>query len=319
MIYSLKKITPVILLFLATNSFGQSAKDLKVVDDYVKSVGSLDSMNMGTISNIITKNFPDNIYKARAIFDWIAYNISFDAKASRNGDNSIDFSDNILKSRKATSFGYAALYQDMCSAANIRCLTVDGYIKKSTDDINEKPDEFNHSWDVVQLGTSPSDWYYVDPTWGSGYTDKAEKIFTRSFNDAYFFADKYIFNQQHFPDNTSWQLGGTIKNVNEFFALPVVKSPAYEFGLTSFTPATGHIKIKAGKTVDFNIGVNNGPNITVVSLLMGDDKRRKSKQVNYSLNGGSISFSYKFDEEDSYPVTIVINGKEVLDYFVEVE
>ena len=50
----------------------------KIVDEYVKSLGSLDTLNMGTISYIVTKKFPDNLEKVRAIFDWIAYNISFD-------------------------------------------------------------------------------------------------------------------------------------------------------------------------------------------------------------------------------------------------
>jgi len=318
MIHSLKKITTIILLFLSTNSFAQS-KEFKMVDDYVKSLGSLDSMNMGTISTIVTKNFPDKLNKARAIFDWIANNINFDCKASRNGDHSIGNSDDIIKSHKATAFGYAALYQDMCSAADIRCLTVDGFAKKNVDDINEKPDEFNHSWDVVQLGATSTDWFYVDPTWGSGYTDKAVRVFTKAFNDAYFFSDRYIFNQQHFPDNMSWQLGGGAKNAKEFYALPIVKDAAYEFGLNGIIPMDGHIKIKAGKTEQFIIGINGGSGISVVSLLVGDDKKRISKQVNYSVNGNSISFSYKFDNEDSYPVTIVINGKEVLDYFVEIE
>ena len=315
--HPLKKIITVVLLLAATTSFAQS--EYKVVDDYVKSVGALDSMNMGTISSIVTKNFADNKYKARAIFDWIAFNISFDAKASRNGDNTVNLSDDIIKSRKATSFGYAALFQDMCSAASIRCLTVDGYIKKSTDDINQKPDEFNHSWDVVQLGQSSTEWFYVDPTWGSGYTDKTEKIFTKAFDGAYFFSDQATFNLQHFPNNMSWQLGPGSKNAKDFFSMPVVKNAAFDFGITGVTPATGNIKTKAGKPVAFNINATTTSVISVVSLLIGDGKKRQSKQVDYSISNGAINFNYKFEDEDSYPITIVINGKEVLDYLVEVD
>ena len=318
MINLFKKITTIILLFAATNSFAQS--EYKIVDDYVKDLGSLDSMNMATVSTIVTKNFPDNKLKARAIFDWIANNISFDSKASRNGDNSVNLSDDILKTRKATAFGYAALFQDMCSAVNIRCLTVDGYVKKTTDDINDKPDDFNHSWDVVQLGQSPTEWFYVDPTWGSGYTDKAVKIFTKAFNDSYFFSDPAIFNEQHFPDNMSWQLGGVgPKTAKDFFALPVVKDAAYQFGVTNFIPANGNVKTKAGKSLQFSMNVKSKEDITVVSLLIGDGKIRKSKQVDYSFIGNTFTFSYKFDDEDSFPVTVVINGKEVLDYFIDIE
>src|SRR5260221_13431464 len=102
---ALKKISIFLFLFISINSFAQSSKEYKLVDDYVKKLGSLDSMNMGTISSILTKNFSDKANKARAIFDWIAYNISYDCKAGRNNDNSKINSDDILKSRKATAFG----------------------------------------------------------------------------------------------------------------------------------------------------------------------------------------------------------------------
>jgi len=307
-----------LLIFISANSFAQSA-EYKAVDDYVKGLGSLDSMNMGTISAIVTKNFADNKLKARAIFDWVAFNINFDAKASRYGDNSVNISDDIIKLRKATSFGYAALFQDMCSAASIRCLTVDGFIKKSTDDINEKPDEFNHSWDVVQLGQSPTDWYYVDPTWGSGYTDKEEKKFTKAYNDAYFFSNPAIFNLQHFPDNTAWLLGSGAKTVKDFFAMPLVKNAVFDFGITNVSPITGNVKAKAGKSVLFSLTSNKTSEVSIVSVIIGDDKKAQPKQINYSIANGAINFSYKFDDADSYPIAILINGKEVLDYIIDIE
>jgi hypothetical protein len=317
---AIKKISiTALLIFIIVNSFAQSSTAYKLVDDYVKSVGSLDSMNMGTISSILTQNFPDKANKARAIFDWIANNVSFDCKAGRNDDNSKTNSDDILKSRKATSFGYAALFQDMCSVASIRCLTVDGFVKNNADDINNKPDEFNHSWDVVQLGQSPSEWYYVDPTWGSGYTDKDIKVYTKDFNDSYFFSNRTVFNQQHFPDNMAWQIGQGPKTLREFYSMPVVKTAASEFGITNTSPAEGHIKAKEGKPTQFNITADNTDSISVVSLVLGDDKKKKTKQVNYSINNGIITFSYKFDDSDSLPVAVLFNGKEVLDFYVEVE
>ena len=315
-----KSIFAIALSIITFNAFAQSSSnDYKQVDDYVKKLGSLDSMNMGTISIILTKNFPDKINKARAIFDWIAYNISYDCKGARNEDITKTNSDEVLKKRMATAFGYAALFQDMCSVASIRCLTVDGYARKTVDDINNIPEAFNHSWDVVQLGQSPEQWYYVDPTWGSGYTDKAVKVFTRSFNDAYFFSDRAIFNKQHFPDNLAWQLGVGSKGKKDFFASPVLSNAAYEFNITDFSPQSGYIKIKAGKSVDFTLYSNSKVPVSIVTLTIGDDKRKQTKQMNFKFADGAITFSYKFDDEDTYPISISINGKEVLAYSMEVE
>jgi transglutaminase/protease-like cytokinesis protein 3 len=308
------------LFFMATGATSaQAAKeDFKVVDDYVRSLGPLDTLNAGTISHIVTKKFPDPKDKVRAIFDWIANNIAFDLKAGRNNDNEKINTDLILKSRKANAAGYAALFQDMCSVVKIRCLTVDGYAKYNTEQINEKPDEFNHTWAVVQLGQSPDSWYYVDPAWGSGYTDEKMTRFTKAYNDDYFFADRAIFNNQHFPDNGAWQLGPGPKNISSFLSLPLLKAAAYEYRVSKFSPANGYIKAKLNSPVSFNLRLNTRLPIDIVALEIGEDKKKKIKTVDYTLSGGSIVFNYKFDVEDTYPVTVLVNNKPVLSYIAEV-
>jgi transglutaminase/protease-like cytokinesis protein 3 len=307
------------LVFLNGNLLAQeSSAQFKQVDEYVKSLGSLDTLNMGTISYIVTKKFPGAKDKARAIFDWIAYNIDFDCKAARSSGNEITGSENILKTRKAVASGYAALFQDMCSVVKIRCLTVDGYAKNKAEQINEKPDQFNHTWVVVQLGQSPESWYYVDPAWGSGFTDDKMVTYTRKFNDAFFFANKTIFNFQHFPDNQAWLLGPGTRSLKDFLATPLVKECAYEYNIGSFIPLNGAIKAKLNKPVQFAIKVNTNEKIEIVSLEIGAEKKRKLKTVDYTEAGGNISFSYKFSEEDTYPVHFLINNKVLLVYMVEV-
>lgn len=291
----------------------------KTVDEYVQSLGSLDTLNVGTISHILTKKFPESTDKVRAIFYWIANNIGIDLKMAKKGSNEKMASEVVLKTRKANANGYATLFQDMCSVAKIRCLTVDGYIKKSIEDINNVPDEFNHTWAVIQLGQSPDAWYYVDPEWASGSVDEKATVFTKKFDDRYFFANKTLFNLQHFPDNMAWQLGNSgPKSAKEFFAQPIVKKDAIEFGIGSYTPLNGFIKASIKKAVTFNFKVAANTKIDIVSLQIGTDKKSRTKTVDYSYNNGLVSFNYKFDEEDSYPVTVLINNKPVIGYFAEI-
>ena len=307
-----------LFLFINLQSSAQKRNaDFKVVDDYVKSLGSLDTLNVGTISYIVTKKFSDNQDKARAIFDWIAYNISFDLKNAKRNGNEKTNSDDVLKLRKANAAGYAALYQDMCSVVKIRCLTVDGYIKNNIEQINEKPDEFNHTWVVVQLGQSSESWFYVDPTMGSGYTDDKMTFFTKAYNDAYFFADKVIFNFQHYPNNTAWLLGPASKNISAFLSLPVVKNAAYEFNTTGFTPFNGKIKTKIKSPVQFSFKSSETSAVDIVAIAIGTDKKKKVKTVDHNLSGGMVKFSYIFEEEDTYPITILVNNKPLLSYLIE--
>ena len=315
-----KILLAALITIFGFSSYAQTnGRDFTAVDAYVKSLGSLENMSMGTINNVVSNKFTDKMDKARAIYYWIAHHISYDVKAARSNSMLKNSPTEVLQSRRAVGIGFASLFQDMCSSADIRCLTVDGFVKNNTEQINEKGAEINHSWAVVQLGTSPDEWYYVDPAWGSGYASADMKEFTQSYTDAYFFADKTNFNLQHFPDNEAWKLGTAPKNKKDFFELPLVNVAALEFDMKSFSPKDGYLKPKAGKAFYFSYTLGGKEEITKVELGTGERKKYKQTDVDFVFNGGSLSFSYKFTEEDSYPVTVFINGRELMTYYAEVE
>lgn len=316
----IKKICPVLFVLSGLNLSAQTnGRDFTAVDKYVKSLGALDSMSMGTINNVVSKKFSDKIDKARAIYYWIANNITYDVKAARANNTSKNSPTDVLLYRKAIGLGFASLFQDMCSSANIRCLTVDGFVKNNVDEIGEKGNDINHSWAVVQLGESPETWYYVDPALGSGYADAEMKTFTPAFTDAYFFTDKETFNMQHYPDNTAWKLGPGPKNKKDFYDLPVIKSAAIELGLKKILPNDGNLKVKVNKPVRFSFTLSNAAaEITKVEVGIGERKKYKTKQIEFSFNQGLLSFSYTFEEEDSYPLSIIVNGKQFALYQVDI-
>jgi len=297
----------------------KNGRDFTDIDAAAKKVGRLDSMTMGTITNLLTRNLEDKTDKARAIFTWITNNIAFDFKNARNGVTEKNASADVLLFRKATGAGYANLFQDMCSSAGIRCLTVNGFIKYGTEQIGDTKTEINHTWNVVQLGQSPDAWYYVDACMGSGYTDEAFKSFTKAFNPDYFFADLTIFNWEHYPDNTAWYLGPHVKGKNDFFDMPVVKPAAYSLGLKKITPDNGRLKIKVNKPVNFSYQVSLDAEVSKVAIVMGEGKKKKTKDIDFVLNGRTLSFNYKFEEEDNFPLTILVNGKEFMQYNAEIE
>ena len=288
------------------------------VDEFVAKLGPLNNFNVATIADTITRHFSDKEDKARAIFYWIANNIALDPKAIKQADQKKTLPEEVVQSRKSTSLGFSLLVQEMCSLANIRCLSVDGYVKNSTEDINEKPDEINHSWNVVQLGQSPEQWYYVDACKGSGYLDKKMAVYTKYFTSDYFFADKTLFNLDHYPDNSAWQLGAGPKSTKEFYALPVFFNAAHEYGLAKPKPITGYIKTLNTTAVSFSFPFN-GIDIAAVELVIGDARKmKKPEPMNFTTSGGTISFSYLFKTADTYPITVMVDGKPLIAYTVEV-
>lgn len=296
-----------------------SGKDFKDIDEYIKGLGTMEGMSAATIDNVVINHFDDKVDKLRAIYTWIALNINYDVKAARTNSTMKNTPADVLASRKAVGIGFASLFQDMCSSAGIRCLTVDGFVKYNTQEIGEKGTEINHSWDVVQLGQSPDTWYYVDPAFGSGHLEADMKSFTRSFSGAYFFTDKATFNLQHFPDNGAWKLGSGPKSKGEFYSLPLVRTAAIEYGIKKIEPDNGVLKVKLNKPVYFSYVLGNDKeSITSVALGMGEKKKYKVKDVEFTQSNGMLSFSYKFAEDGNFPLLILVNGKEFLAYAVEV-
>jgi len=316
-----KFLATIVFSLLLNFSYAQShATNYNEIDAAVTKLGSLDSFNVAIIADTLTRSLPDKQAKARAIFYWVANNISFDLKAMKSNDIRKVDPVIVIQTRKATPLGYANLIQEMCSMANIRCLTVDGYIKNYAEEISNPADEINHTWNVVQLGESPEQWYYVDAAKASGFTDSKHSKFTKEFVSEYFFADRTLFNLDHYPDNGAWQLGGGPKNLKEFYNLPVFSNAAYIHGLQKPTPANGFIKAKTKNTTTFSFPHKNSVPISSVTLVTGEDKRQeKPLPMNFTDDGSNITFSHQFKKEDTYPVKIIVDGKVLVQYFADVQ
>ena len=53
---------------------------------------------------------------------------------------------------------------------------------------------------------------------------------------------------------------------------------------------------------------------------MGEgSKQVKPEPMNFTDNGGSVKFTYKFKKADTFPVKVVVDGRVLLEYNVEVE
>jgi len=310
-----KLIAPVLIfMFFAVN--GQQ-KNYSNVDEKVAAMGAMETENLATITATIIQPFAGKKEKARAIFYWITHNISINPRATKSNDQKKTKPEDVIQLRNTTPLGYSLLFQEMCSQADIRCLSVDGYTKNSSDEIDNKADEFNHSWNVVQLGQSADAWYYVDAAKGSGYLDKRMTKFTPMFGSNYFFTEAEVFNLDHFPDNEAWRLGSGPKSLSEFYAMPVVYPYANSIGLYKTNPKSGKIKTKPSGTVKFSFPHLSEIPVEKLEIVTGEGNRAGMPQeIKFTDDGAVISFQYQFKREDEYPVTFLANGNPILCYNV---
>ena len=119
----MKKYLFFILTLVSLDTYAQTeGKDFKAIDEYIKGLGAMEGMSTATINNVVINHFDDKVDKLRAIYTWIALNITYDAKAARTNNTQKNKPADVLATRKAVGLGFASLFQDMCSSANIRWL-----------------------------------------------------------------------------------------------------------------------------------------------------------------------------------------------------
>jgi transglutaminase/protease-like cytokinesis protein 3 len=145
--------------------------------------------------------------KVRSIFIWITDNIAYNCPefhsdkaqrvsfsyrtpgelAEKRKKFYYEYATKVLKNRKGICEGYSVLFQELCLANGIPCEIVIGVASDNVNKIGrlkgKKNFSTNHAWVKVKIG---NDWFYADPTWASGYCDRAVKKFFKSYNPEYY-------------------------------------------------------------------------------------------------------------------------------------
>lgn len=177
--------------------------------------------------NDLTAYLCDGIFsdtaKANLIYNWITHNIAYDIKAAKDPDRPPPVLQDILKDKKAVCDGYALLFTEMCKAAGIEAVRIDGYVKDWKFDNGDKFYMPRHAWCAVMIDRR---WELVDPTFGAGGTRRApgwirtqlnrftkekilfskKEVFEFDYDPQYFLKDPLEFRFSHLPADPMWQL-----------------------------------------------------------------------------------------------------------------
>jgi hypothetical protein len=178
-----------------------------------KALAIPDSLTHSTegIASYISRNFSNDRDRTRAIFIWVATNITYDYEnmfAINFYESKEDKIAEPLRTRKGICENYAALFSDICSKSNIKSYVVEGYTKQ-----NGFNDYIPHAWCAARIDTS---WYLFDPTWGSGYINNGK--FYRKINNNYYKVAPSVMIKTHMPFDYLWQfLNYPVTNA-EFYA-----------------------------------------------------------------------------------------------------
>jgi len=201
----LKRIVLLLLFFSASAIYSQEYKKVDtIVSKYPNRFNSPTKL-----AKRISNDFKTELQQARAVYFWIANNVSYDPNESgKFGYEYGDWKEYLKKEKKhnsklssrviskgiAVCEGYATLFTEVCNHLNIKSKVISGASRTETKDIGKRFYS-SHAWNIVIIDKKP---YLLDVTWGAGsYGTK----FKKNVNDFYFLTPPELFINKHYPEN----------------------------------------------------------------------------------------------------------------------
>ncbi len=358
-----KMISPkYLLIFLSWFSplffFAQQPKsnaDFSQVDSFSRTVKYKNDIYK--LTNELTKPYPEQLLKTRAIFIWITHNIRYDykfynkgkeikipkCKSEKNCDQLLAEWENkylkkIIKKGKGICDGYARLFKKMCDIADIKSEIISGYTRTKPYQVGNTGN-INHSWNAVLLDST---YYLLDATWAAGIcteNEETEKLinFQKQFDDYYWLTPFSDFIRNHYPENGKWVL---VPNyTKEKFAANPYYSPDVISKIKLVAPESGVISTKKNDTIHFkfnysgyfqylqiNSNIFRNPqiwqweNITKRKKILKEDTLalKKQRYIPYKLNGDSYEFDYIVTENSLYYIDILFDYRRVMRFKVNI-
>ncbi|UTE78757.1 transglutaminase domain-containing protein [Rossellomorea sp. KS-H15a] len=151
-----------------------------------------DSPEIKKQAETVTSGKSSDRDKAKAIYDYVAKNVSYDVKKYENDD--FNWDDSALKtlgSKTGVCQDYAYLAIAMLRASDIEARFVEGRAGGIFPG--------RHAWVEANLD---GEWVTLDPTWGSGYLKDGK--FVPAFNEDYFDPDMSEFKKTHTRTGVSY-------------------------------------------------------------------------------------------------------------------
>jgi TPR repeat protein len=171
--------------------------DYAPIDAYVKQCGPSCGKTPEEVADKITATCSSDIEKARAIFDWLAYNIGYDTTYR------IASPEEAFSCRRSVCEGYAMLFCQMAERVGLKATFVEGDAKNN---MHYRPGYSlgqggGHAWNIVSLADRD---IIIDATWGAGYVSGG--AFDRVFKPEWFDPHPAIAVFTHIPSNLNNEL-----------------------------------------------------------------------------------------------------------------
>lgn len=179
------------------------------VDRTMEGIPESSSKTTAQVADYINAHFSAEHEKVRAVFIWVASNISYDVPNMFSWDPNETTEQKIartMRTRKGICENYAAIFDDICSKCGITSHVVVGYTRQQ-----DFTDFVRHGWCAARVNGA---WQLFDPTWGAGVVTGGR--FQPQINEQFYNAKPEFLIKTHMPYDPIWQMSGHPVSHREF-------------------------------------------------------------------------------------------------------
>ena len=256
----------------------------------------------------LAKGAKTDLEKARAIYDWLTKNISYDDRGYNSGRYSPTDAESVLKNGVGVCDGFASLFLAIGLEMDLEIEKVSGYSKGYSHREGQRFSRSNHAWNRIKID---GEWKMFDATWGEGNgTTVGGKLKSVKEFDAFWFdTDPYAFVFTHYPEDGQTQLSPPLSK-SDFERLPEVDKGYFQLGFDAkalyracligeaqglpnaytyeneirMIDAPSHRDLKIGETYHFEFEI---PMATDMAVIQG-----RNKWMHFSQNGSRFRLEY---------------------------
>jgi hypothetical protein len=245
--------------------------DYSDIDSHALSAPTSAEHSIESLAAYLTEPARNDREKARAIYRWIANNISYDVHSldrARTAKDRVSSAKDTLETRGGVCAGYSQLFQQLAQAAGLKAVEIEGASKGVGYAVDPKrSDASGHAWNAVSIDGK---WRLIDCAWGAGYVNPRGQ-YVREFDEHFFLTPPEEFIYDHFPTDPRWQCLSRPLSKDEFDDLPCV-GPAF-FRNSLRIVGQDQATIKADDSVILTLAAPD--DVLVMAKLAGDGQGDK--------------------------------------------
>jgi transglutaminase/protease-like cytokinesis protein 3 len=193
-------------------------------------------VSIDAVGRHLAASEPDPARRIKAIHDFVATHLAYDAASYLNRDVYPDQrAEAVFASRLAVCAGYANLMRAIAAVTGDEVVVVVGDARGLSREVEGE----SHAWNAARVDGR---WYLVDATWDSGHLK--DGAFVREYRTDYLFVPPALIGVTHFPEDPAWQLREQPLTRGEFARQPMMRPKFFADGLQLVEPRRSQVTVQ---------------------------------------------------------------------------